>query len=224
MFASRKLVRLALVSALVLGLAQTALADSFLTSVSTGSKTAARVGPAPYTGNVYSPRQVKNIVSKALSTIKNTRNLAIGLDVIQRVDSVAMDSPAVAKQFRLGLAKLARGGDPKYQLLRGVNLVLRRPESRWGISHVRKAVKALPGNSAAQLLAGLSVAQRDAFAEKFGFKWEQVTPLKREAAKYINAAGQLESQTKHPRPLVREGLKQAKDYAGYYGGYNSLLK
>jgi hypothetical protein len=224
MFASRKLVRLALVSALVLGLAQTALADSFLTSVSTGSKTAARVGPAPYTGGVYSPRQVKNIVSKALSTIKNTRNLAIGLDVIQRVDSVAMDSPAVAKQFRLGLAKLARGGDPKYQLLRGVNLVLRRPESRWGISHVRKAVKALPGNSAAQLLAGLSVAQRDAFAEKFGFKWEKRTPLKREAAKYINQAGQLESQTKHPRPLVREGLKQAKDYAGYYEGYNGLLK
>ena len=217
------LARFALSALLLAALAQPARADSFLTSVSTGSKTAARVAPAPYTGTVYSSRQVKGVAARGLSVIKNTKNLAIGLDVIQRVDSVAMDNPKVGTQFRLGLAKLARSGDPKYNMLRGVNLVRRNPDSRRGITYVRKAAKALPENSAAQLLAGLSVAQLDSFGGKFG-QWEKKTPLKREAAKYMNKAQSLEQATKHPRPLVREGIKQAKEYAGYYEGFNGLLK
>jgi hypothetical protein len=220
---SSQLVRFALSALLLSALAQPARADSFLTSVSTGSKTATRVAPAPYTGTVYSPRQVKGVANRALSVIKNTKNLAIGLDVIQRVDSMAMDNPKVGTKFRLGLAKLARSGDPKFSMLRGVNLVQRRPDSRRGITYVRKAAKALPKNSAAQLLAGLSVAQRDGFGSQFG-QWEKRTPLKREAAKYINKAEALEKATHHPRPLVREGIKQAKEYAGYYEGFNGLLK
>ena len=218
------LARFALSALLLAALAQPARADSFLTSVSTGSKTAARVAPAPYNGTVYSQRQAKGVAARGLSVIKNTKNLAIGLDVIQRVDSVAMDNPKVGTQFRLGLAKLARSGDPKYNLLRGVNLVRRNPDSRRGITYVRKAAKALPENSAAQLIAGLSVAQRDSFGKSFGHKWEKQTPLKREAAKYMNKAQALEQATKHPRPLVREGIKQAKEYAGYYDGFNGLLK
>ena len=201
-----------------------ARADSFLTSVSTGSKTATRVAPKPYTGQSYSPRQVRYTASKALSTIKHTRNLAIGLDVIQRVDSVAMDHPKVGTNFRLGLAKLSRNGDPKINLLRGVNLVMRNPDSRRGIARVRQAAKALPKNSAAQLLAGLSVAQREAFSPRFGHQWEKQTRLKKEAARYLEKASQLEQGTRHPRPLVRQGLKEAKDYARYYEGYSGLIK
>ena len=109
MFKMSRLARTALCALVLSALAQPALADSFLTSVSTGSKTAARVAPAPYGGGSYNPAQVRGVANRALSTIKNTRNIAIGLDVIQRVDSVAMNNPAVASKFRLGLAKLARG-------------------------------------------------------------------------------------------------------------------
>jgi hypothetical protein len=200
-------------------------ADSFMTSVSTGSKTANRVAPKPYTGNAVSPRMAKGVAGRALSTIKHTKNIAIGMEVIRRVDSVAMDHPGVGNKFRLGMAKLARTGNPKFQLLRGMNLVMRNPDSRRGAAAVRKAAKgALAGNSAAQLAAGLTVAQRDAFSPKFGHKWEKKTRLKKEAASYINKAQALEAQTKHPRPLVREGIKQAKEYAGYYEGYNGLIK
>jgi hypothetical protein len=200
-----------------------AQADSFLTSVGTNSKTAARVAPKPYTGQAISAKQARGVARRALTTIRNTKNIAIGLDVIRRVDSVSMDHAKVGQNFRLGLAKLARGNNPKLQLLRGVNLVMRNADSRRGISYVRKSAKKLPGNSAAQLAAGLSVAQRDSFGSKFG-KWEHKTPLKREAARYLNKAQQLEQGARHKRPLVREGLKQAKDYAGYYEGFNGLLK
>jgi len=210
-------------AAMLASLALPAQADSFLTSVSTGSKTAARVAPAPYTGASHRARQVKGVAARALSTIQNTRNLAIGLDVIQRVDSVAMDQPQVGTKFRRGLARLSRGGDAKMNMLRGANLMMRNPDSRRGVTYVRKGAKALPGNSAAQLLAGLTVAQRDSFGSKFG-KWEQRTPLKKEAARYINQAQLLEQTARHPRPLVREGLRQAKDYAGYYEGFAGLLK
>lgn len=199
-------------------------ADSFLTSVSTGSKTANRVAPKPYTGNAVSPKMARGAASRALSTIKHTKNIAIGMEVIRRVDSVAMDHPGVGNKFRLGMAKLARTGNPKFQLLRGMNLVMRNPDSRRGATAVRKAAKSLSGNSAAQLAAGLTIAQRDAFSPKFGHKWEQKTRLKKEASNYINQAQALEAKTKHPRPLVREGIKQAKEYAGYYEGYSGLIK
>jgi hypothetical protein len=204
-------------------LVRPAVADSFQTSVATNSRTAARVAPEPYTGGVIGARQAMGVAKRALGVVRGTRNLAIGHDVNRRVDSVAMDHPKVGNQYRLGLAKLARSNDPKYQLLRGANLVLRNADSRRGITYVRKAAKRLPNNSAAQLVAGLAVAQRDAFSPKFG-QWDKRTPLKREAARYINRAQQLEAQAKHPRPLVREGIRQAKEYAGYYGGYKGLIK
>jgi len=87
-------------------------------------------------------------------------------------------------------------------------------DSDWGIRQVREAVRALPSDSAAQLYAGLAVAQRDAFSQKFARKgrggaqatWDRVTPLKREAAARINNAQRLEGNAKHPRPLVRAKL------------------
>jgi len=212
----------ALATLIISALATSASADSFLTSVGTGSKTAARVAPQPYSGQPASWRQARSVARRALNTIQRTRNVAIGLDVIQRVDSVAMDHPLVGQHFRLGLAKLARTGDPKFQLLRGTNLVMRNPDSRRGISAVRKAARQLPTDSAAQLVAGLSVAQRDSFGTKFR-EWDKQTPLKREAAGYLNTAQQIE-RTKSRRPLVREGIKQAKDYAGYYQGFKGLIK
>jgi hypothetical protein len=216
------LARVVLCSALALVLARPAFADSFLTSVSTGSKTAGRVGPAAYTGNVTSARIANGAARRALQVIKSTRNVAVGLDAIQRVDSLSMDSFAVAKELRLGLAKLARStGDARIQVLRAANLTLRKPESRYAATMLRKAVGALPSDSAAQLVAGLSIAQRDSFG--FG-NWDKAKRLTKEAAGYLNKATALEASTKHPRPLVREGLKQAKEYASYYGSFNGLLK
>lgn len=237
----RPLRTLALAILLAFALGRPAAADSFLTSVSTGSKTAARVGPAPY-GASYAP--VKgNIATRALTTIKSTRNVAIGLDVIQRVDSAAMSDPTIAKEFRRGLAKLARSGDPVFQVLRGVNLVMQNPSSRRGIAAVRRAAEKLPYDSAAQLVAGLAVAQRDAFtgvgsgglAPDRGDRWDTRTPLKKESAGYLNRARSLEKGAAHPRPLVREGLRQAtverqpyapkaKGYFGLYKGYNGLIR
>jgi hypothetical protein len=221
---------LLLAAVLSFSLISTASADSFLTSVSTNSKTAAKVGPAPYTGSVYSPKTA-NIAAKALRVIRTTKNLAIALDVLQRVDSVAMDNSAVGREFRLGLAKLSRSGDPKMQLLRGVNLLMSREVNLKGessvraISYVRDAASRLPKDSAAQLLASLSVAQRDAFGLQGGAeKWEKRTPLKTEAAKLLAKAQKIEAKTDHPRPLVREGLRQAKDYFPLYEGYKGLLK
>lgn len=208
---------------LVLATSQ-ARADSFLTSVGTSSKTAARVGPNPYQGNGYTKKQAMSMARRGLTTIKHAKNAAIGFDVVRRVDGAAMYHPEAGELFRKGLAKLARKGDPRIQVLRGANLVRRNPSSRWGITKVRQAAKAAPNNSAVQLVAGLAVAQRDAFNPKLGHKWEKRTPLKREAAQYINQAQQLEKQTHHPRPLVREGLRQAKQYIGYYGGYQGLVK
>ena len=88
----------------------------------------------------------------------------------------------------------------------------------------RKAAKTLSKNSAAQLLTALTVAQRDAFASKFGNRWDKQTPLKREAAKHLNKAQTLENKTSHPRPRVRKAIQEAKEYAGYYDGYAGLLK
>jgi hypothetical protein len=214
--------RIALVSALALSLASPAFADSFLTSVSTGSKTAARVAPPAYTGSAANERQARGAARRAIQTIKATRNVAIGLDVLQRIDSLAMDRPEIATSFRLGLAKLARTtGDPRVQVLRAANLALRKPESRYAATMLRKAVATLPADSAAQLVAGLTIAQRDTFG--FG-NWDKPSRLAKEAAGYLNKATALEAKTSHPRPLVREGLKQAKDYANYYGSFNGLLK
>jgi hypothetical protein len=221
---------LLLAAAFSLSLVGTAVADSFLTSVSTSSKTAAKVGPAPYTGTVYSVKSA-NIAARALRVIRTTRNLAIAFDVLQRVDSVAMDNAQVGRQLRLGLARLSRSGDPKMQLLRGVNLLLSRETTLTGaasqraIAYVRDAAARLPGDSAAQLLAALSVAQRDAFGLSGGAeKWEKRTPLKREAAGLLANAQQLEARTRHPRALVREGLRQAREYFPLYEGYKGLLK
>ncbi len=220
---SRHLLRFALTALLVAGLSQTARADSFLTSTSTHSKTAARVAPKAYTGHAYTARQIKHVTRRALSTIRRTKNLAIALDVVQRVNSVAMNHPKVGKQFSMGLAKLARSGDPKFSLIRGMNLVLNNPSSRRGVTYVRKAAKALSKNSAAQLLAGLTVAQRDGFGGQFG-QWEKRTPLKIEAARHINKAQAIEKTARHPRPLVKTAIKEAKEYAGYYNGFRGLLK
>jgi hypothetical protein len=211
--------RILVASALTLAVAGQARADSFLTSVSTGSKTAARVAPAPYTGSVTPVKS--GVAARALNVIKQTRNAAIGLDVIQRVDSVAMDNPAVGKAFRLGLAKLARGGDPVFTLLRGTNLVMRSPKSDRAAAAVRKAARELPNDSAAQLVAGLTIAQREAFGRG---NWDKPSRLTREAAKMVNAATSIEAKTTHPRPLVREGLKQAKEYMPLYGAYKDALK
>jgi hypothetical protein len=217
-----RLPRILGLASLALSLSSPALADSFLTSVSTGSKTAARVGPAAYSGTAAPLAQAQGAARRALQVIRTTRNVAIGLDALQRVDSIAMDHPAAAKELRRGLARLAReSGDPRVQLLRAANLALRRPESNYAATMLRKAVAALPADSAAQLVAGLSIAQRDAF----GFNnWDKPSRLAREAAGFLNKATALEAKTSHPRPLVREGLKQAKEYAAYYGAYNGLLK
>jgi len=217
----KTLARIGTTLALILGLASSASADSFLTSVSTKSKTAARVAPEPYTGSTI---QAKNVVPRALQTIKSTRNAAIGLDVIQRVDGQAMDNPKLAGSFGRGLAKLSRSGDPVYTVLRGANLARRNPDSDRAAAMVRKAARQAPNDSAVQLVAGLALAQREAFGKDGGAQWETATKGKREAAKLINKAQELEAKTIHPRPLVREGIKEAKEYAGYYAGYNGLIK
>ena len=215
------LARIAVASALALAVAGPARADSFLPSVSTRSKTAARVAPAPYTGMATPGTSTAGVAARAISVIKQTRNVAIGLDVIQRVDSVAMDNPAVGKAFRLGLARLARTGDPVFTLLRGTNLAMRSPKSDRAAAAVRKGARALPNDSAAQLVAGLTLAQREAFGRG---NWDKPSRLTREAAKLVNAASALEASTSHPRPLVREGLKQARDYMPMYGAYAGALK
>lgn len=203
-------------------------ADSFLTSVSTKSKTAARLGPGAnyqaYNNSTINPRMIKNLASRALRTIRATKNMAIAFEVLRIMDSISRNNPKVGSQFRLGLAKLAKTGDPKFRLLRGVNLIMRRPGSDRGIAYVRQAAREMPGNSAAQLLTALSVAQRDGFAAKFGSAWEKPTRLKKESARHLNNAQQLEQKTNHPRPLVRTGIQEAKQYMGYYEGFNGLIK
>jgi hypothetical protein len=224
----RRMTAIGLTAALTLTLAGTALADSFLTSVSTGSKTAAKVAGPAYTGAAYDAKAVEKVAQKALTVIKRSGNLAVALDVLQRVDSVAMDNPAVGREFRLGLAKLARSGDAKMKLLQGVNLLMaREPQlkgasSDHGIALVRAAVRQLPKDSAAHLLAGLSIAQRDAFG--LGKNWDKKTSLKVEAAKQINKAQRIEARTNHPRPLVRTALRENQKYMPLYKGYKGLLK
>lgn len=200
-----------------------ASADSFLTSVATKSRTAARTGGGPaYRGRSFTPKQAQRIAKAGLRIIKGTKNIAIAHDVLRRVDSATMSHPSVQRAFGRGLAKLAKTGDARLQLIHGANLVMQNAGSNKGVSAVRKAVDKLSGNSAAHLVAGLTIAQRDSFGSKFG-QWEKVTALKREAAAHLNAADLIERKTSHPRKLVRTGVKEAKAYGALYDGLKRLL-
>ena len=100
-------------------------ADSFMTSISAGSKTAAKIGPAPYTGNVNPPGTGMHTVRAALKLMKSTQSAAIRMDAVRVVDGVAMSDPNAGEQFARGLSRLAQSGKPGDKFIRSDNQLMR---------------------------------------------------------------------------------------------------
>jgi hypothetical protein len=204
--------------------ASAAHADSPLTSVSTGSKTAARLGVSAYTGTPASVAASTSAVKRALRIIEQTRgNAAVGLDAIQRIDSLNMDSPGKSDDLRRGLSALMRSTKDRseklrYGLLRGTLTLMRNANDAYGVRQVNAAVKALPGASDVQLVGGLVAAQRASFGSTPA-SWDQPTARWHEAALRIARAEELEQRAQHPRALVTAGLKSAHEYLGLYAGF-----
>ena len=194
-------------------------ADSFMTSIGYGSKKAAKIGPAPYSGSPMAPDRAQKMVRKA-TRLALGGDVAIAMDVARMVDSAAMDYPVVDVSFEQGLAAAAARGDAKAKFMSGYQKMFRFPNDDAAAHRIRTVAREQPNDSAIQLGAFQAIAQRAFFGGESKAGQER---LFHEAAGYLKRAEALEA-TVSSRPMVREGLKQAKDYAALYPELVDALK
>ena len=194
-------------------------ADSFKTEPSGGSKTAAKVGPAPYTGASFTTKQAMKVVQKGTTLMRSTKNAAIRMDAIRVVDSATMESATARKAFARNLATLAKSGDASDKFARGYNLLM-RTGGRGALKMVNTAAKALPKDSAVQLGAFQANADYSVFGGKMK-RGERVS-TRATAGKFYKAAKALEA--KASRPLVKTNLEQTEKYAALYPELTKYLK
>jgi len=197
----------------LLAAASTAHADSFMTSVGNGSRRAAKIGPAPYTGASTTMQQAKTMLPRAIKLALG-KNLAVAMDATRMVDSAAMDNPAIGAKFATSLAKAAKHGTAAHRFIDAYNTLNRDPGNKAAVRQLRNAMKSkyMQQDSAAELGEFEALAQKASFG---GGSAAQTAKLYREAARHLQKADKLEATTSH-RLLVRAGLASAKDYAAYY--------
>jgi len=182
-------------------------ADSFKTEPAGGSKTAAKIGPAAYTGKDFTTKQAMAVVKKGSTLMRSTKSAAVRMDAIRVVDSATMESATARK----ALASLAKSGDARDKFARGFNLMM-RTGGKGALAMVGSAAKALPKDSAVQL---------GAFQAYADYAWmnSKLTPneqdsLRAQAGGLYKQAKAIEA--KASRPLVRENLAQTEKYAKLY--------
>lgn len=188
-------------------------ADSFMTSVGSESKRAAKIGPPIYAAQSATKAQDKAAARKALKLVKQG-NAAVSMDAIRQIDSIALNDERARspEKFRRGLERLARNPrNHQARFLLAYANMLRDPGSLKAFRALNRAAKELSSDSAVQLGAYQATAQRAFFGEGKDTTRQR---LFRMAKAYLAKASALNARS--PRPLVTTALKQAREYNALY--------
>ena len=208
------------VTLLTFGLAvHAAHADSFMTETYTGSKTAQKIGSAPYTkSSDTSLAAAKSVSQRGIRLMKTSVGTAVVMDAIRIVNGATFGHPVQRADFARALATLAKAGTPEARFARGYNILLNNRTERGGtrgLALVRAAAKARPTDAAVQLGAFQAFAQYLTSTELAATTKQALTE---EAAHYLGAA-----KATPKGALVKKGLALTTTYLGAYPELASAL-